>query len=49
MFLKALAREVGVAFKDINDNRSPGNYVTLLSLFLEQDEGADYIGTQAVR
>lgn len=48
MFLKALARKVGVAFKDVNDNRSPGNYVTLLSLLLKQDEGANYIGTQPI-
>lgn len=44
MFLEALLGEIRVTFQDVDDDRSPGDNVALLSLVVEDDEGADDVG-----
>ena len=44
VFLEAFSREIGVAFEHVDNNRPPGDYVTLLSFFFEDDERANDVG-----
>jgi hypothetical protein len=48
VLFEALLREIRVTLKDVDDDWSPGYDVSLLSLFLEQDERANYISTESI-
>jgi hypothetical protein len=40
--------KVGVAFEHVDDDGAPGDDVTLLGFVVKEDEGADYVGAEAV-
>lgn len=45
MLVEAVFGEVGVSFKHVDDDRAPGDDVALLGFFVEEDKGADNVGT----
>lgn len=49
MFVEGVAREVGVSLEDVYDDGPPGDNVSLLGFFFEEDERADYIGAETRR
>ena len=48
MFIERVAWEASVAFQDIDDHRAPGDDIALLRFFVEEGEGADYVGAETV-
>ena len=49
MFGERVHLKIGVTFYHVNHDRSPCDYVALLSLFVEVDVGADDVGTESAR
>ena len=48
MLVERFAWEIGIALEDIDNDGTPSNDVALLGFFVEEDEGADYVGAETV-